>query len=313
MEWLLTLPRSQRDTMIPDQSPAVSSKVTPRYIFTLVHGTFASNATWPLPGSLLRQTLEDTFGRECVTTTDTPFRWSGKNSHQARLSGGNDLAAWLRDIVNQSKDAHHFIIAHSHGGMVALYALRHTWLANSIAGLVCLGTPFICCEERNVNFGIKVYTRILVVCLAFLVLASLICTAAGITYATYLLSEDLAIVIGFLLIFVTVIGATAIAGRLGMHVDRRLCDCASRWAKSKQNQILEKFSLAGIVKLPLLCFSVAQDEARLYLAFWRAAAEWPFLLLPILAFVCLGILLLHVINAFVFCGFGHSRHRVARI
>lgn len=45
----------------------------------------------------------------------------------------------------------HFIVAHSHGGNVVLYALRDQTVADSVRGVVCLSTPFIHCRERDLG------------------------------------------------------------------------------------------------------------------------------------------------------------------
>ena len=53
------------------------------------------------------------------------------------------------------RSAHHGIVAHSHGGNVALYALRDVALRRKIDGVVTLGTPFIHCRPRPLEGPLK--------------------------------------------------------------------------------------------------------------------------------------------------------------
>jgi hypothetical protein len=53
--------------------------------------------------------------------------------------------------VREYPNAHHFVVAHSHGGNVAMYALADESLASRVSGVVCLGTPFFACKPRNLR------------------------------------------------------------------------------------------------------------------------------------------------------------------
>lgn len=94
--------------------------MNPHCVVTLVHGTFATDAEWTQPQSALSRHLTKALG--CAVTFPRPFLWSGSNSHRARLVAGENLAEYLRDSIKQYPDSLHFIVAHSHGGNVALYA-----------------------------------------------------------------------------------------------------------------------------------------------------------------------------------------------
>src|ERR1700733_15019189 len=90
-------------------------------IVTLVHGTWGQNSPFLAPESLLRTVLRD---RVDATIEFVVFRWSGKNSISSRLKAGRELATLLhRNFINQPTEAH-ALICHSHGGNVAMYALR---------------------------------------------------------------------------------------------------------------------------------------------------------------------------------------------
>lgn len=80
-----------------------------------------------------------------------PFRWTGANTVAARTNAQAAVRGHLRLLRQQHEQARHFIVAHSHGGNVALYALRDESLLTSIAGVACLATPFLVCRPRSLG------------------------------------------------------------------------------------------------------------------------------------------------------------------
>lgn len=94
--------------------------------------------------------------KECSGDVDiVNFEWSGLNSHEARI----DAALRLREVINeismQSPEGDIFVVSHSHGGNVALYAIK-CLPAHVVAHikLVTMGTPFITCRPRRVEMGV---------------------------------------------------------------------------------------------------------------------------------------------------------------
>ncbi len=77
------------------------------------------------------------------------FKWSGSNSFHARTEAAMELCVHLHLQVERYPDAHHWIVAHSHGGTVAVSAV--TWLhkmkrretVDAVRGVMTLATPFI--------------------------------------------------------------------------------------------------------------------------------------------------------------------------
>jgi hypothetical protein len=118
-------------------------------LVTLVHGTrllrFARRASWTKASSPLSQALKQAHFEP------RPFRWSGRNSHYARLHAGHELSEQLLDQARQHPGAQQIVIGHSHGGNVALYAVRelqsldnHEWVR-----VITLATPFIHVRKRR--------------------------------------------------------------------------------------------------------------------------------------------------------------------
>jgi len=114
-------------------------------VVTTVHGTFANKATWIEPDSKLGKALAARFGSDVAIV---PFRWSGGNNPAARKQAQQELRNHLRAQLTRYPGAQHFVIAHSHGGNVALYAMRDAALQERVSGVACLATPFIVARRR---------------------------------------------------------------------------------------------------------------------------------------------------------------------
>jgi len=71
-----------------------------------------------------------------------PFCWSGANSIFARDEAAQKLARVLKDDL-KSSNAAPIVIAHSHGGNVALRAMAHLGADASRVRIVTLATPFL--------------------------------------------------------------------------------------------------------------------------------------------------------------------------
>src|SRR5262245_43471765 len=117
----------------------------PSFLITLVHGTFARHSQWTANTSLLcRHLVERLPGGVRIET----FSWSGANSHRDRLAAGAELKSQLENQLRAYPEASHFVISHSHGGNVALYAMRNAGLDGRLQAIVCLNTPFFCVTPR---------------------------------------------------------------------------------------------------------------------------------------------------------------------
>src|ERR1041384_1360860 len=123
----------------------------------LVHGTvprlgplrLGSAPTWHKPNSSFSLALAEALGGE---TEFRSFDWSGRNSHRERLSAARRLANELSEYAASDDSAEHVIVAHSHGGNVALYALREIPSERQMKfRVVCLGTPFMHAVARDVK------------------------------------------------------------------------------------------------------------------------------------------------------------------
>lgn len=121
----------------------------------LVHGTFAKADGWPAENSRFRRELAAALGGLDVEMH--AFAWSGwfgtrlNNGHRYRLAAGRQLA----ELLSQPSARCQIVVAHSHGGNVARYALRDDEARAKVAGLVCMGTPFLRVERRDLDTSLK--------------------------------------------------------------------------------------------------------------------------------------------------------------
>jgi hypothetical protein len=97
---------------------AAECSLKPGDVVFLVHGTFASNATWIEPEGSFAIAMRN----EVPDLRIEPFRWSGNNSPSARMQAGKELSERGEQLFLQGH-RRFWIIGHSHGGNVALYDL----------------------------------------------------------------------------------------------------------------------------------------------------------------------------------------------
>jgi hypothetical protein len=127
------------------------------HVITMVHGTFAKNAQWTTDHSPLCNALRQQLGSRLLIR---PFPWSGANRNLDRIEASKKLAKMLHEDIARYPKALQFVVGHSHGGNVALYALRDTSLQDKLHGIICINTPFLSVTKRNVEqlfFGLQLF------------------------------------------------------------------------------------------------------------------------------------------------------------
>jgi hypothetical protein len=129
----------------------------PDAVVTLVPGTWAGKAAWTGADSPLSTALTKA-GCQVV-----PFEWSHSNCYRARARAAERLAGQLQGQVKENPGARQWVVAHSHGGNIALHAVRY--LRDSCAdaprvSTVTLATPFIHARRRALK-GWSVFVLVL--------------------------------------------------------------------------------------------------------------------------------------------------------
>lgn len=167
-----------RAVVAMDDTAANAARVRPCSII-LVHGTWG-RGIFPKMSDLKRRHLFR--GAKRWFDNDSPFQarlnmalksaslggpiraflWSGANSVHARDCAAKELSTQLRNELDGDPDATAVIIAHSHGGNVALRALQYLGsMANRIR-VVTLATPFLrVFPQESTQLSIPTYVLIL--------------------------------------------------------------------------------------------------------------------------------------------------------
>ena len=135
----------------------------PRVVAHLVHGTwpaggflahtyprfFKACPAWFDEGSEFRRAIE----AEIPGIEWRVFKWCGDNSEVERRRAAWAFGDALGRGLDTAPDACHVVIAHSHGGNVALWALGSLdeTKRDRVAGLATMGTPFLHFAQRKLS------------------------------------------------------------------------------------------------------------------------------------------------------------------
>ncbi|WP_404825947.1 alpha/beta fold hydrolase [Phaeobacter italicus] len=104
-------------------------------VVVVLHGTFAESSQWWQPGGSFTQKLDDYLSSSgsharCWSINHPPFSWSGENSEVSRIIASYELSEYIISLENDASVKKYHVVAHSHGGNVALRSLQHIkWLS----------------------------------------------------------------------------------------------------------------------------------------------------------------------------------------
>lgn len=108
--------------------------------FVLVHGTFARNAEWVKEESTLCCALQTAFPDSKIVD----FQWTGDNVQSVREREALRLRKLLLALGSDSCYPRRLaVVAHSHGGNLAIEAVRREAPIPNLQCIVCLATPFL--------------------------------------------------------------------------------------------------------------------------------------------------------------------------
>lgn len=134
--------------------PHIQNEQNPTILVILIHGTWSPHAKWMQNDSNLCNSIQKALPNDNVKFV--AFRWSGRNSVSARFKAGEELSKLLNELCKGYPQARQIIICHSHGGSVALSALRHELENMAVIGVICLSTPFLVAQFRPLSRIAKV-------------------------------------------------------------------------------------------------------------------------------------------------------------
>jgi hypothetical protein len=117
----------------------------PGAVVTLVPGTWAGKAAWIRADSGLSRALTAAGCRV------VPFEWSHSNCYRARMRAARRLAEQLQGQSRENPGVRQWVVAHSHGGNIAMHAVRYLRDSGADAprvSTVTLATPFLHARRR---------------------------------------------------------------------------------------------------------------------------------------------------------------------
>lgn len=167
--------------MVSTDPNNLNQKKTGRCHVLAVHGTFArrDGATkWKICDHL----------KKAGGIVHQEFKWSGNNNHSSRIAAGAELAAYIDSLKIPPSDRL-FLIGHSHGGNVALYALKHTGNVK-VDGIVFLATPFLLFRPHNFAFVGMTMSPYAIAIISFALFASVFSTLVGVTFKPHHFQAD---------------------------------------------------------------------------------------------------------------------------
>lgn len=252
--------------------------MTDKYLVTLVHGTFAPDAEWTLDDteSGFKKKLAKRLGENIEYER---LDWGGKNSQEVRKEGARLLTKSIAGTDTPDKGRKHFIICHSHGGNVALYATDDNKLDEHITGIVCMNTPFMCALPRN--FRPLLY--------AFF---------AAVLWVLGALSEQMSAIIWFtdwvwyikLLMVLLMIPVSLLVGGGLLILIFGAFDLVDTLRK-KRNKIIDELSLPN-TKIPVLSIWTGGDEVSFVFSVVGGFGNLPLILLylPVVIITVVGLM-----------------------
>lgn len=111
-----------------------------RRVFVLIHGTFATGAPWTASDSPICCAIREHYPAAAIET----YPWSGDNLQQVREQETGRLADWLLEHARkQPGPCRYVLVAHSHGGNIAVGIEAHAEAAKRIECVITLATPFL--------------------------------------------------------------------------------------------------------------------------------------------------------------------------
>ena len=206
------------------------------------------NSLWFSDGSEFRNRLTAALSKRGLSARISPFLWSGANSVRARDKAARELVEHLRAKQSDYPSSTQVVIAHSHGGNVALGALDQLGVTRDKIFIATIATPFV--EILRTKLSPTETRRIDIFLLSTMSFLSLYAAAI---WHTYFRTSNTHVV-------------SVIAGLVGALPFLLLYGLRARTPK-KVDELVGLTSLSPSVrKHPLLVLRAVDDEASLLLA-----------------------------------------------
>jgi hypothetical protein len=249
----------------------------PAFVITCVHGTFARRAKWTDPESEFAQSVKALLpGPACFCS----HSWSGANTQKARRFASSQLKQKLLEQFDQYPTAAHFLIGHSHGGNIALYALDDEAIQLRMSGVVCINTPFVTATTRHTQNLILFLIASLSLSVA--ILLSLLLVGFVIGGFLWLLNPELVHWTNANQLPMVALPIVALALIVTLWLFWRLFRLRTRidnFFQRQRDQQINAIRLPTIKHTPILCLWSCSDEIYGLFSFFEGLANLPYILM----------------------------------
>jgi hypothetical protein len=243
----------------------------------LVHGTWSPDAPWIQQGSALREAIK----QHCSDCEEPDLCiWSGGNTVTDRQKASDKLSKQ----IESSSDQKHILIAHSHGGNVALQALNGEInkkpTKDSVVGVICLNTPFLVLLRKDTQHLME------------FVFISLIGCVVSLFWVIVLIGHDL---------HYWPIWAISLAALLNLEKRLNVFKKIQSWGNKRWLFYKDKFNTPQLGTIPFLCVNSGADEAFALLSIIDGVSNIPSILVtryfigPVIIEALAYLLVLHKI------------------
>lgn len=231
-------------------------------IITFIHGTFDRGARWTQEDSIISQVLATEIGQQQPLLLCRPD-WSGRNRQTDREIAANRLIGHIHQQSIHFPSSKHFLIGHSHGGNIILWALERApkTISKSITAVVTVSTPFLEFRPRD-EFsevhGLALLSRLCFAAILLFTWMALIASPSG-WYGRWLgwlaqIIQPLPAIITIL--FLSTLAIWALSSALFNSLERRLLAIFDTW----QTQALRLYPTRVVLNIPFLCVYTRWDE-----------------------------------------------------
>jgi hypothetical protein len=209
--------------------------------------------------------------------------WSGWLSQGARRSASVDLRTTLLENYRLHPNADHFVIGHSHGGNISLYAIDSEEEHGPLKGIICLNTPFITALRRNTQnfvfpflFAVFFWMVAFSASIVFLPIAIGLSDLFGYSQA-FRLSYNPSAGLSAIRFFAASLGAGIVA--LGaLYLVRRRCAIDNFFQRNRE-RVIDHLSLPQLKRIKVLALWNASDEVYGPFSLLEALASVSYLLM----------------------------------
>jgi hypothetical protein len=250
----------------------------PEFVVTCVHGTFGRRAKWANPESEFARSIRALLPGVVSIYSHS---WSGANTQKARRQASTKLKGELVERFELYPTAAHFLIGHSHGGNVAIYAIDDVAVDSRLNGVICINTPFIAVTARHTQNMILMLIAsfsLFLMCTFSLLTVAILLDAIGSLWGSRVMTVEPILWWPVGVPLVTVVPITIV----GLWLSWRLFRLRTRidlFFQRQRDQLIAATRLPTIKRTSIFCLWSCSDEVYGAFSLLEGVANLPYILM----------------------------------